>query len=176
MDAGWWAVIVAALAAGFAAWQAWEARRARTEAQQARDDAGTHEKAALGAARDAAGAAKRGAEAQERIAAVIESQSEKETWRKTKRASEIWRVTNVSGHEVQFVSFETDDERVKVVGDTGDGFDSKGPRDYFDVLIEWKIGQKQYAPLQITWLAADNERKRKTLTFENRPATRIHGG
>lgn len=174
MDSGWWAVLVAGLAAAVAAWQAWEARRARSDARRARDAAGAHEAAALDAARDAAGAAERGAKAQERIATVVESQSEQDTWRKTKKTSELWRISNVSGHEVQYVNFDTDDERLQVIGDTGDGFESLGPREHFDVLIEWKIRQKQFAALQVFWMSAANEQKRKSFTFENRPPPEIN--
>ena len=122
------------------------------------------------------GAAEDSASSLGRIASAVESQSEKDTWRKAKKTATLWRVRNVSGHEVQFVSFETDDERLQVVGDTGDGFDAIGPRSHFDVLFEWRIGEKNYASLQVFWLSADNDRKRMTLTFDARPPAQIYAG
>ena len=66
---GWGAVVVAALAAGVAAWQAWEARRSRLDAQQAQGSAES-------AAQTAASAQQQSADALATIAELVRLQHE----------------------------------------------------------------------------------------------------
>lgn len=98
MDSGWWAVVVAVVAAGVAAWQAVEAARSRRQAKQASEDAAVHERTALAAARDSAGAAKRSAEATERLAAVAEAQAvPRLAWGARYVSGDVYEVVNQTG-------------------------------------------------------------------------------
>ncbi|MFF1634186.1 hypothetical protein [Leifsonia sp. NPDC058248] len=78
MDASNWInlalLVVAVVAALFAAFQVVEARKARADAQEARDQAESHERAALAAATRSADSAEDSAGSHRRIAAATEDQ------------------------------------------------------------------------------------------------------
>lgn len=180
MASDWWAVGIAAIAAAVAIWQAVIARGARKDAQkaqtlarQASADAQAHEAAALRAAQEAAGSATRSADAQERLASAYEGQVEKPTWRKQKLTITTWKITNVSGHALQWVTPVVDDPRLQVVGDLGDGFDEIGPRESIEVMFDFSEGQKTYASLQLLWPDSRGNQQVEEFTFEWGPPQRI---
>lgn len=84
------------------------------DARDARDEAGAHEKKALGYSREAAAAATDTAAAQQRVAAALEHANLREIrrdasrvpWTVDKLTSERWGVKNNTGSDVDFVQFE----------------------------------------------------------------------
>lgn len=169
MNADWIAVAVAAVAAGVAVWQAIVAQLARRDAQRASRGAQEHEAAALLASESAAASAARSAAAQERLAEAVEGQTIRPTWKLRKKSPTLWHIQNVSGHEVHWVTPLVDDDRLQVVGDTGDGFDSIGPREGFDLVFDYRLGQPPYASLQLLWPDHRGEQQAEQFTVEWRP-------
>ncbi|MBA8990768.1 hypothetical protein FHW23_002033 [Curtobacterium pusillum] len=176
MSAEWWAVIVAVLAAMAAVWQAFEARNSRREAQQSAESAAQNEKRALESSEAAASAATRSAEAQERLAELIEGQTAKPTWKVRRKNPTLFRVTNVSAHEQQFVTVEVEDDRLQVVGDNDDGFDSLGPGDGFDVIFDYRVGGRTFAAMTLLWLDERNDRGVERITLKWRPPAPVFVG
>lgn len=84
---GWGAVVIAALAAGVAAWQAWEARRSRLDAQRAQSSAES-------AAQAAAGAQQQSADALVTIAELVRQQHEDARAAAAKKP-DPWRIERV---------------------------------------------------------------------------------
>lgn len=160
---------MAVVAAGVAVWQAFVAQLARRDAQRASRVAQEHEAAALLASELAAASASRSAAAQERLAEAVESQTAKPTWKLRKKSQTLWHIQNVSGHEVHWVTPIVDDDRLQVVGNTGDGFDSIGPREGFDIVFNYQVGQQSYASVRVLWPDRRGEQQAEQFTVEWRP-------
>ncbi|WP_455133594.1 hypothetical protein [Microbacterium aurum] len=101
-------IFVATVIAAIIAW------RGVVDAREAKDQASAHEAAALAHAEAAAGAAGRSAEAQQRAADALEETNRREAardearvpWTVSRQSTERWRVTNNTGNDISFVSFE----------------------------------------------------------------------
>jgi len=110
-------LVISGVAAAFAGWQAFEARGARDDAQQARNDAKAHEEASLKAAREAAKSSTRSAEAAERQAAAQEQAlHDRDPWRFDPAGQNRWKVTNRTGSLAYLEEVTSAPGTVDVVG------------------------------------------------------------
>ncbi|MGU3409143.1 hypothetical protein ACLBWP_03465 [Microbacterium sp. M1A1_1b] len=180
MSADWVAVVIAALAACVAIWQAVEARRARTDARDAAKEAGVHEQKALQASEDAASAAGRSASAQERIAEVVEAGAVKSPWGLRKKSPTVWRLRNVSDHPVRATAVFMGDSRLSVTPDDVVGGRNAvprtvGPGEGVDVVFDYEEGSSSntWAAFTVSWAGKGGEPSSEEFTLQWRPPARI---
>jgi hypothetical protein len=170
MDVAIWSAIAAGVAAIFAAWQALEARRARTDAQAARDKADDHEQRALAAAEHSSGAASRSAEAHERLVALEEEKARsRETWAPHVLPGERWEITNLTDDALDVNAAPAADEEHLTVDEGDDPFTTVGPGE--SITGEWpdRLSMRRFARVELRWVDPRESGMRSALITLRRP-------
>lgn len=108
--APWLALAVAIAAAGIAVWQAWEARKARTDAQGAAEQAAQAQADAASHAGRAAAAAETSADHQERMAKALEKGTERyrNLWAIRPARGQLYVLTNRTNLPAEAVHIDPD--------------------------------------------------------------------